>query len=263
MILALDTGNTHIHIGVFTRGRLRGTWKLSTDVRRTADEYALLLSLLTGDAAHLEGAIISSVVPRMLETLSEAIEKVSHVRPMILDHKTEIGLKNGYRHPQEVGTDRLASAVGGCLLHGSPLLILDYGTAITLNYVAQPGAGDDKPVYMGGAIMPGIELAAEALARGTAKLPPINLDEPAEVIGRTTIESIRSGLVHGYLGAVRALVDRFKEEIGEDVKVIATGGAAERFRDHLTFVEAIEPDLTLFGLRQIYGLNHNCPLPKP
>lgn len=263
MILVLDTGNTHVHIGLFTRGRLRGTWKLSSDVRRTADEYALQIAAVLSDATELEGGIISSVVPRITPVLADAVEKVTHSRPMVLTSQTEIGIRNGYLHPDAVGMDRLANAVGGNLLHGAPLLILDFGTAITLDYVARPEGADVKPVYLGGAIMPGIELSAEALSRGTARLPMIELNEPAAVIGRTTEESIRSGLVNGFLGAVRSLIERAQDEIGESVPVIATGGDSVRFRDQMPYIQSVEPDLTLIGLRHIYGLNHNCPLTRP
>jgi type III pantothenate kinase len=118
------------------------------------------------------------------------------------------------------------------------------------------------PIYLGGAIMPGIELAAEALVRGTARLPRVSLTEPRRVIGRTTAESIQAGLTHGYLGAIHTLVDRSREEIGMACPVVATGGDALGLRTHLPFLQAVEPDLTLYGLRQIYGLNFDCPLPE-
>ncbi|MBI1783888.1 type III pantothenate kinase [Candidatus Sumerlaeota bacterium] len=261
MILVVNVGNTHIHLGLFTRGVLRGTWKLSTDPRRTADEYAFLLHGLLGENTSFDGAIISSVVPPITHTLKEAVAKNCHVKPMVLTSRTEIGIVNGYRHPEEVGMDRLANAVGGNYFFGAPLLILDYGTAVTLDYVAASEPPGGKPVYKGGAIMPGLRMAAEALGRGTSKLPTIELIDPEKVIGGTTIESIRSGLVHGYLGAVTTLVDRARDEIGGDCRVVATGGDALWFKDRLPFLSAADPNLTLFGLRQIYGINNDCPLP--
>lgn len=260
MILVLDVGNTHIHIGLFTRGALRGSWNLSTDVRRTADEYTLQLTGILGDEISLKGAVISSVVPRIGANLAKAVEKSCHIEPMIVTTEVPMGIHNGYLHPEEVGMDRLADAVGGYLLHGAPLLVLDFGTAITLEYLAEPESENGLPIYRGGVIMPGIELAAEALARGTAKLPPIDVSKPAELIGRTTVESIRSGLINGYLGAIESLVKRAKEEIGFIGKVVATGGDAVRLREHMPYVDVVEPNLTLYGLRQIYGINHNCPL---
>ncbi len=263
MILVVDAGNTHVHVGLFTRGILRGTWKLATDPRRTADEYAFLLRGVVGDDIALEGAIISSVVPPLTSTLVTALEKGSHVEPMVLDAKTEIGMVNGYRNPEEVGMDRLANAVGGYYFFGAPLLIIDYGTAITLDYVAGPEPPESKPIYKGGAIMPGIRLAAEALGRGTSKLPTVDLIEPKGVIGGTTVESIRSGLIYGYLGGIAALVERAREEIGSACNVVSTGGDATWFKDKMPYLHAVEPDLTLYGLRQIYGINRNCPLQKP
>jgi type III pantothenate kinase len=263
MILVVDAGNTHIHLGLFTRGVLRGTWKLSSDIRRTEDEYAFLLHGLLGENVHLEGAIISSVVPPLTHILARALEDGSHVEPMILHARTEIGLINGYRHPDEVGMDRLANAVGGHFFHGAPLLILDYGTAVTLDYVAPPAGGKSKPIYMGGAILPGIRLAAESLGKGTSKLPTIDMKDPDRVIGRTTVDSIRSGLVHGYTGAIATLVERAREEIGHPCRVVATGGDAHWFKEKMPFQHAVEPALTLYGLRQIYGINNGCPLPQP
>lgn len=260
MILVLNVGNTRTHIGLFTLGHLRHTWKLSTDRRRTADEYAMQIQNLLGDATALEGAILSSVVPRVADSLATAVRNATHIEPMILGPDTDIGIVNGYENPAEVGMDRLANAVGGNLIHGAPLLMLDIGTAVTLDYLAAPERPGAPPIYLGGAIMPGLEMSVEALARGTAKLPPIDLAEPKSVLGRTTVESIRSGLIHGYLGAMTSLVDRARDEIGDSVRVVATGGDAERFSSQMPFLHAIEPDLALFGLRQIYGINNNCPL---
>lgn len=262
MILVLDIGNTHIHTGLFTRGKLRASWTLSSDPRRTVDEYGLQFAGILGDEIGIEGAIVSSVVPRLSATILRAVEKTCHVEPMVLTSRTNMGIRNGYLHPDEVGMDRLASAVGGYHLYGAPLLVLDYGTAITLDYLSSPEPGDSQPVYRGGIIMPGIHLAAEALARGTAQLPTIDITQPAHLIGRTTVESIRSGLVNGYIGALESLVHRAKQEIGTPCRVVSTGGDAERLRDHMPFVDAVEADLTLYGLRQIYGINNNCPLPE-
>jgi len=262
MILVVDAGNTHIHLGLYTRGILRATWKLASDVRRTSDEYGFLIHGLLGEDTRLEGAIICSVVPGITSIISEALENACHITPMVLDAKTDIGLINGYRHPDEVGMDRLANAVGGVYLYDAPLMILDYGTAITLDFVAAPMDKGAKSVYLGGAIMPGIRMAADALGRGTSKLPSINVGDPERVIGRTTIDSIRSGLVNGYSGAVASLVERAREEIGVTCRIVTTGGDAEWFKDKVPFKHSVEPSLTLLGLRQIYGINNGCPLQK-
>lgn len=261
MILTVDIGNTHIHLGLFIRGALRKTWSLASKPQRTSDEYSMLLRGLIGEGMPLVGAIVSSVVPSLELPVSQAIEQEYKAMPMILSEKTPIGIVNGYRHPAEVGMDRLANAVGGIYFYGAPILILDFGTAITLDYIAPPKTEGTMPVYMGGAILPGIEMAAQALARGTARLPQVPLTEPERVIGRTTVESIQAGLLHGYYGAIQTLVERAKEEIGSSCDVIATGGDAMNLRRHLPFLHAVEPELTIYGLRQIYGLNFNCTLP--
>ncbi len=210
----------------------------------------------------LAGAILASVVPRRDLPVANAIKQIYHIDPMILTHESETGLHNGYNSPHEVGMDRLANAAGGYYFFGAPLLILDFGTAITLDYIKAPDHPEHLPIYVGGAIMPGIELAAEALAGGTAKLPKIDLVQPENVIGRNTAESILAGLGHGYIGAIQTLVERAREEIGDAVKVVATGGDSLNLRNHLPTLHATEPDLTLYGLREIYGLNFNCRLPK-
>ncbi len=260
MILTIDIGNTHAHVGLFSRGALRETWTLASDVARTVDEYRLLLRGVIGESISMTGIVISSVVPRLESRLAKAVEAEFKVAPLVLDRETPLGVINGYDHPDEVGMDRLANAVGANYFYGSPVMVLDFGTAITLDYLAAPMHAEHMPVYLGGAIMPGIEMAAEALVRGTAKLPRVALDEPGRVIGRTTAESIQSGLLHGYLGAIATLVERAREEIGEAVRVVATGGDAMNLQAHLPFLHAIEPNLTLFGLRQIYGINHDCPM---
>jgi type III pantothenate kinase len=260
MILCVDIGNTHIHMGLFIRGSLRKTWSLTARPPRTTDEYGMLMRGLLGDGMPMLGAIVSSVVPSLELPVARAIELEFKTTVMILDEKTPMGLINGYRHPSEVGMDRLANAVGGYHFYGAPLLILDFGTAITLDYVAPPQKKEGLPIYQGGAILPGIEMAAQALAQGTAKLPQIPLVEPERLIGRTTVESIQAGLMHGWLGAIHTLIERAKEEIGVNCDVVATGGDALGLKKNLPTLRAIEPELTLYGLRQIYGLNFDCPL---
>lgn len=261
MILTVDIGNTHIHLGLFIRGALRKTWTLSSTPARTYDEYALTLRGLIGEGMPMRGAIVSSVVPRLEWPMAKAVEQEFKTIPLILSKDTPMGIINGYEHPDEVGMDRLANAVGAQYFHGAPVMVLDFGTAITLDYLAAPARPGHSPVYMGGAIMPGIEMAAEALVRGTARLPRVALNEPRRAIGRTTAESIQAGLMHGYLGAIQTLVERSREEVGMACPVLATGGDALNLRTHLPFLAAVEPDLTLYGLRQIYGLNFDCPLP--
>ena len=261
MILTVDIGNTHIHLGLFIRGALRKTWTLSSSQARTSDEYALQLRGLIGDGMPMNGAIVSSVVPRLEAPVARAVEQEFKTIPLVLSKDVPMGIVNGYEHPDEVGMDRLANAVGAYYFYGAPVLVLDFGTAITLDYLAGSPRPGHPPVYLGGAIMPGIEMSAEALVRGTARLPRVSLTEPRRAIGRTTAESIQAGLMHGTLGAITTLVERTREEIGQAVQVVATGGDALGLRAHLPFLQAVQPDLTLYGLRQIYGINFDCPLP--
>ena len=261
MILTANIGNTHIHLGLFIRGSLRKTWKIVSTPARSGDEYALLLGGMIGEGLPLQGAIVASDVPRLEWPVAAAIEEEFKTMPMIMDDRTPLGINNCYERPEEVGMDRLANAVGAYYLYGAPALILDFGTAVTLDYLAGPTVGDPLPSYMGGAILPGVEMSAEALAKGTAKLPRIELIEPRRVIGRTTDESMRAGLMRGYIGAIQSLVECAREEIGSAVPVYATGGDALDLRHNLPFLQEIEPNLTHYGLRQIYGINHDCPLP--
>lgn len=261
MILTVDIGNTHIHLGLFIRGALRKTWSLTSNPHRTADEYSLLLRGLLGDGLPMIGSVMCSVVPRLDRSLARAVEQEFKTAPLILDQSMPLGVCNGYEHPEEVGMDRLANASGAYYLYGAPVMVLDFGTAITLDYVAIPRQADGTPVYQGGAIMPGVEMAADALVRGTARLPTIPFAEPRRAIGRTTAESIQSGLMHGYIGAISCLVDRAREEIGTACPVVATGGDAMNLARHLPFIHAVEPNLTHYGLRHIYGINRDYPLP--
>lgn len=263
MILTIDIGNTSIHLGLFIRGALRETWRIASRPRRTADEYALLMRGMIGEDMPMYGAIVSSVVPGLDRHVVEAVEKEFKTIPMLLSRETPMGIENGYENPEEVGMDRLANAVGAHFFHGAPVMVLDFGTAITLDHLAEAPSAAHQPVYMGGAIMPGIEMAADALAGGTAGLPRVPLDEPKRVIGRTTVESIQAGLMHGYLGAIHTLVDRSLEECGRTCPIVATGGDALGLRRYLPFLQETQPDLTLYGLRQIYGINNQCPLPSP
>lgn len=260
LILTVNIGNTHIQLGLFTGNALRHTWRIASQPIRTADEYALLLRGLMGDGHVPAGAIMCSVVPALEKPMAQAIERQLRIWPIIMDHDTPTGLINGYDHPAEVGMDRLANAAGAHYFHGAPVMVLDFGTALTLDYLSPGRGAGKKPIYVGGAILPGIEMATEALARGTAKLPQVTLGGSPRVLGRTTEESIRSGLSHGYCGAIQMLVERAWEEIGQSCPVLATGGDSTDMPVHMPFLHEVNPDLTLFGLRQIYGINRDCPM---
>jgi len=234
-------------------GRVVHFWRVSSDLRRTEDEYAVLFRLLEEDkkspAAERTGACICSVVPALTPVVQRAVERVHGVKPLVVGPSTRMNIRNRYRNPEEVGADRLANAAGARDRYGTPVLIVDFGTATTLDLVSAKGD------YLGGCILPGLDATAEALFRSTAKLPRISVETPSTVLGRTTIESIQSGLFYGAIGSVDSLVGRLWEEIGERGTVVATGGLAAVLAEHSRTIDHADPHLTLHGLWVIWNLN--------
>lgn len=255
MLLAVDIGNTKIAIGIFKEAELIARWRIATDFRRTAEEYALLLDGLFRlhkliKPAEIQGSILSSVVPHLTEILARSIQEICPYAPIkSLDSSLKLGMKNLYTNPEEVGADRLANAVGGKNLFGSPLIIVDFGTATTLDVVNKEGD------YLGGIILPGLDMSADALFVGTARLPRIPISFPGKIIGSTTVQSIQSGICFGSIGSVDSLVERIWEELGYRTKVIATGGYAKMLSAASKKIDAVEPYLTLYGLKYIWDLN--------
>jgi type III pantothenate kinase len=256
MLLAIDVGNTHMVVGVFDGGNWRGTWRMHTNVARTEDETgAALRSFLerAGIAEAISRVIISNVVPALQETLTRLSNKWFNCQPIFVSDKLDLGLTVKYNPPSAVGADRLANAVAAIELYGTPIIVLDMGTATTLDAISR-----DKE-YLGGAILPGVVLSMEALFTKAARLPRIALEPPENAIGRDTESSLRSGIIVGTAGAIDTLVKRFKEELGDDTRVIATGGLASTVVEACQTVELSNPNLTLEGLRIIASKN---PLPK-
>lgn len=253
MIIAVDIGNTNIVLGLFSGGSLEGTWRLASDMRRTADEYTVLIDHLlrrsTGALPAVETVVIGSVVPVLSDTLDEAIRSLFSFAPYHVTHATPMPVANRYGKPHEVGVDRLANAVGGVSLYGAPLIVVDVGTAITLDVITR------EREYIGGAILPGIELSAEALARRTARLPRVAPHEPQHAIGRSTVESIRSGLLNGMIGAVDRLIEESWNELGYETATVATGGLAKALVLRSRHVSRTNNELTLRGLVEIYRVN--------
>ena len=253
MLLALDIGNSIISLGLFSGENLIDHWRISSDLKKTEDEYALVLrnlfSLAGREVSEIQGVIIESVVPQLLWILTDSIKRLFNLEPLILTFQTPIGLENRYENPQEVGMDRLANAVGGIQSVGAPVIIVDFGTAITLDLVDQDGA------YAGGAILPGREISAEALFKRTSRLPRISLQRPPQILGKTTFFSMQSGLFFGTLGAVEFMIHRLWKEIGYKTKVIVTGGGAAELIPEMPYVDLFDPHLTLRGLRAIWTHN--------
>ena len=253
MLLAVDIGNTNVTLGLFRGEELEARWRLSTDIRRTSDEFTMmLLTLLEQDDVspdQVTAAVIASVVPPLTEVLEAVCQRCFHLTPLIVGPETRTGVRVRIDNPAEVGADRVVNAAAAHRLQGGPLIIIDFGTGTTFDAVSDEGD------YLGGTIAPGIELAAEALFQRAAKLPRIELEFPPRVIGTNTVNAMQAGLMYGYLGLVEGIVARMKMELGGSPWVIATGGLAEVMQGHTEVIDAVEPDLTLQGLRMIWELN--------
>lgn len=255
MLLAVDIGNTQTHLGVFKRDALIHEWRASTNPSRTADELALLFGqfLSLGDLSfsnEITGVVISSVVPRSTQELREMTERYFGFPAVVVEPGTKTGIAILTDNPREVGADRIANAVGAHDLHPSqPVIVVDFGTAITVDAVSAKGE------YLGGAIAPGIDTAATALFSSTAQIRRVELTAPTSAIGKSTVTSVQSGLMYGTAALVDGLVERVTEELGGDARVIATGGLARKVAENCRTIEKIEPMLTLLGLRLIFERN--------
>jgi len=257
MLLCLDVGNTQIYGGVFEGNTLRCQFRKSTQPIGTTDELGIFFAAVLRengiDPRAVKRVAVCSVVPAALHSLRGAAEKYFHCAPFVLQAGVKTGLKVRYRNPGEVGADRIAGAIAAAQLHpGHDLIVVDCGTATTLDVIT--AAGD----YLGGAILPGVGVSAETLASRTAKLPRVEIARPDAVLGRTTVESIQSGLYHGHVGAIRHLVQKLTQEAlaGAEPQVIGTGGFARMFEDEKLFDEII-PELVLGGLKHAEQLNHD------
>lgn len=253
MLLTFDIGNTVVHIGVFDGGSLRATLRMSTDTRRSADEYGAMMTSLLHlkgiDPTQLNGACICSVVPPLTEVLSEVCRAFFGITPLVVSAGVRTGLRILYDNPRDVGADRIADAVAAIDLYGPPLVVVDLGTATVFDAISREGE------YLGGAIAPGINLAAESLFFNTSQLRRVELLAPKSVIGHSTVTSMQSGLVFGYAGLVTSMVERFKAEIGYDAKVIGTGGLVNVVSRDAPVFDDINQELTLMGLRLIHRMN--------
>jgi type III pantothenate kinase len=253
MLLAVDIGNTNIAIGLYNGDALASAWRLATAHERMPDEYGLqLLGLLdhAGCAVKdIEGICLASVVPPLTGTLLTACEKYIGARALVVDAGVKTGVRIRYEDPKAVGADRVVDAAAVQRLYGGPACVVDFGTATTFDAISAEGD------YLGGAIAPGITIAAEALYQRTAKLLRVDLTRPPSVIGRNTIHSIQSGLLYGYVGLVEGMVTRFRAELGRDMKVIGTGGLVDLIAEETNVIQIRAPWLTLEGLRIIWSLN--------
>lgn len=255
MIFVLDVGNTNAVLGVFEDGKLRQHWRMETDRHKTEDEYGMLVKQLLEHEElsfhDIQGIIISSVVPPIMFALERMCEKYFKIKPLVVGPGIKTGLNIKYENPREVGADRIVNAVAGIQLYGSPLIIVDFGTATTYCYI-----NEDKH-YMGGVITPGIMISAEALYSRAAKLPRIEITKPSSVVGKNTISAMQSGILYGYVGQVEGIVKRMKEEAKQEPTVIATGGLAKLIAEESNVIDIVDPFLTLTGLYMLYERNAN------
>ncbi len=252
-LLALDIGNTNVAFGVFRGETLAGTWRLETDPQRTADEYAATLFTLLPrqgiDLEAIDGVVIGSGVPRLQETFSEIAQRYSGCTALIVNGTMNTGIRVNIDNPAEAGPDRICNAIAAREYYGAPAIVVDFGTATNFDVVSAEGD------YIGGAIAPGIEVAAEAIFRRGARLFNVSLNPPAQAIGRNTVAALQSGIVLGYIGLIEGLIKRLQAELGGQATVVATGGLAERVASQITLIDQIDPYLTLTGLRLIHALN--------
>ena len=253
MMLAIDIGNTNITLGLYDGDILGSRWRLATGRDKTADEFGLLMLGLfrRGGIAlsSVDAVAIASVVPQLTGALATACERYLQCKPLVVDNRCKTGIAILCDNPSEVGADRIVDAAAVHALYGGPACVVDFGTATTFDAITGEGA------YLGGAIAPGITVSAEALFRRAAKLPKVDLVQPPAAIGRNTVQSLQSGLLYGYVGLVESMVDRFREELGPEMKVIATGGLGEIIALQTDVISIVAPWLTLDGLRIIHGLN--------
>ena len=253
MLLAIDVGNTNLVVGVFEGSKLIESWRLATDNRRSADEYGTMIeSMIIREGikpSEIDDIIISSVVPSLLFTLEHMCLKFYNKNPIVVEQGIKTGIKLHYENPRAIGADRIVNVVGAYEQYGGPLIVIDIGTATTFDVVAENGD------FLGGVIAPGIGTSADALFQQAAQLPRIELVPPKQVICRNTIQGMQAGIIFGYVGQIDEIVRRIKEEMGCEMKVIATGGLAKMIAKESATIDKIDHFLTLTGLRALYERN--------
>jgi type III pantothenate kinase len=257
MLLAIDVGNTNIVLGVFEGSRLVDSWRLATLRERTSDEIGIWVAQLFEhraiDAGKVTGIVMGSVVPPLTGTFVTMAQRYFNLTPLNVDSSVDTGMPILYKHPAEVGADRIVDCVAAYQLYGRdrgvPLIVVDFGTATVFDAVSARGD------YLGGIICPGMQISADALFQRAARLPRVDIRKPCEVIGTTTVSAIESGLYYGYVGLVEGLVRRMKKELGENALCIATGGLAGVIAPEVDLIEHVAPDLTLQGLRMVWERN--------
>ena len=251
MLLALDVGNTNITMGVFEGDNFKGIYRLTTKMQRTSDEFGLLLVDLVKQAGakqeDINDVIIASVVPNIMYSLTSGIIKYFHCTPIEVKSGIKTGLKIATTNPRELGADRIVDAVAAIELYGGPVIVVDFGTATTYDLVSADGT------FLAAVTSPGIRTSAEAMFKGAAKLPEVEIRKPDTILAKDTITSMQAGLFYGGLGQTEYIIRKMKKESGfSNVKVVATGGLGKLFTEESTEIEVYDPQLTLYGLKFVY-----------
>ncbi len=253
MLLAIDTGNTNVTIGVFEGENLRATWRIYTQINQMADEYAvMILSLLKQqgfNVSDINEVAISCVVPPLRSTFNELFRRYFDITPLMVGPGIKTGIRIRIDNPREVGSDRIANATAAHAIYKDDVIVVAMGTATAFDTVSKEGD------YLGGAVAPGIAIAAEALFTRTAALPRVEWARPKKAIGTSTVTAIQSGLIFGYAGLIEGIVTRIQDELGKKTKVVATGGYAELVAGETKVIDTVNPNLTLMGLKILYEMN--------
>jgi type III pantothenate kinase len=251
MLLAVDAGNTETVFGLYDGPELGDRWRIATEAQRTGDELGALLSRFL-DLAALDGICLSSSVPRLIREYEQVAERWAKAPLLVLGPGVATGLALHYDDPRELGPDRIANSVAARERFGAPVIVVDFGTSTNFDIVGPDGD------FVGGVLSPGIETSMEALFSRAARLVKVDYAEPPQVIGKTTEQALRSGLVYGFAGQVDGIVEAIRRELGVDAKAVATGGLADLIAPHSRTVSAVEPFLTLDGLRLIWERNREA-----
>lgn len=256
MLLAIDVGNTNIIFGVYDNDILKQTFRMTTKTERTSDEYGINITALLRnndvEVQNIEGIIISSVVPKIMHSFTNACIKYLGKNPLIVGPGTKTGLKIVTENPREIGSDRVVDAVAAYVKYGGPVLVIDFGTATTYDLVSAKGE------FVAGITAPGIRISAKALWEGTAKLPEIEIRKPKSILAQETVSSMQAGLVYGQIGQTEYIIRQVIKESGwDDIKVVATGGLGKMIYEATDTINIYDKELTLDGLRLIYEKNQD------
>ena len=251
MLLVIDIGNTNTSLGVFEQDKLIHTFALSSDIKKTDDEYGIsLLAILNHNniTSKIKGAIVSSVVPQLCEIYKNAIKKYLNIDAITLSYKSKMPIKLNLANNKEIGADRIANAVAAVSKYKLPAIVIDFGTATTFDIV------DSNSNFIGGLIAPGLKIQAKSLSQFTSKLPKLKIEAPSNAIGKDTISAMLSGIVLGHSCMIDGMIKKCEKELGQKATIIATGGYSSVLFENSS-IDYIDKDLTLFGLKELYKLN--------